>query len=281
MGSQVAFILWRESIEALLVIGILSSWLTARQAGRRARLFLWGGIAAGLAVALVFAAMVLGFSSLLSGSLRSALMTGMVFLAAGLIVQMVAWMRRHGRTLKREMEGGLDAAAATGRWGAVFLLSMTAVAREGSETVVFLYGTLAAAGHGTLPGLLAAMAAGLAAAAATYALLRLGSSFMPWRRFFQLSEIMLLLLGAALFTTGVSDLVSMGVLPFGAPLWDLGVLLDDNSRIGSVVAALTGYRSAPDAMILLAWIVYWGAVAIALRWQGRDSGLSRTAQRNG
>ena len=56
MGTQfgnVAFVVWRESVEALLVIGILNAWL-ARQddiAGR-GRTFLWGGVAAGLAVAL-------------------------------------------------------------------------------------------------------------------------------------------------------------------------------------------------------------------------------------
>ena len=252
MTGQIIFILWRESVEALLVIGILASWLSNRQAGPRARAYLWGGVAAGLAVALGFAALVLGFSELLSGAMREGLMTGMVFLASALIVQMVVWMRRHGRTLKRELETGLETAARADHWGTVFLLAMLAVAREGSETVVFLYGTL------------------------TYAALRLGSRFLPWRWFFRVSEVVLLLLGAALFVTGVGDLVAAGLLPYGASLWDTGALLDDSGPVGGMVAALTGYRSAPDAVTLGAWIVYWGLVALTLRVQVRRA---RAAER--
>ena len=276
MTGQIIFILWRESVEALLVIGILASWLSNRQAGPRARAYLWGGVAAGLAVALGFAALVLGFSELLSGAMREGLMTGMVFLASALIVQMVVWMRRHGRTLKRELETGLETAARADHWGTVFLLAMLAVAREGSETVVFLYGTVAAAPTATLPGVLAAVATGLAAAALTYAALRLGSRFLPWRWFFRVSEVVLLLLGAALFVTGVGDLVAAGLLPYGASLWDTGALLDDSGPVGGMVAALTGYRSAPDAVTLGAWIVYWGLVALTLRVQVRRA---RAAER--
>lgn len=277
MTGQIVFILWRESIEALLVIGILASWLANRQAGPRARAWLWGGVAAGLALALAFAALVLGFSELLSGAARQGLMTGMVFLASALIVQMVVWMRRHGRTLKRELETGLDSAARADEWGAVFLLAMLAVAREGSETVVFLYGTLAAAKAATLPGVLVAVAIGLGAAALTYLALRAGSRFLPWRWFFRVSEIVLLLLGAALFVTGVGDLVAAGLLPYGASIWDTGALLDDSGPVGGLLAALTGYRSAPDAVTLGAWIVYWGLVTLALRVQSHRRASSTPA----
>jgi high-affinity iron transporter len=278
MTGQIIFILWRESIEALLVIGILASWLAERQAGPRASAFLWGGVAAGFGLALGFAALVLGFSEILPDAARAALMTAMVFLASGLILQMVVWMRAHGRTLKREMQSGLDHAARQERWGAVFLLAMIAVAREGSETVVFLYGTLAAAGGGSLAAILGAMAAGLAAAAATYALLRLGSRFLPWRRFFRLSEGLLLLLGCALFTTGAGDLVAQGVLPFGPAVWNLSGLLDDTSPLGGLVAALTGYRAAPDAVTLAAWAVYWAIVWLALHYQRRRAAQTPVAR---
>jgi len=53
-------------------------------------------------------------------------------------------------------------------------------------------------------------------------------------------------------------------LPFGAPLWDTSRILDDGGAIGGLVAALTGYRSAPDLVTLAGWAVYWGAVALIL-----------------
>ena len=81
---------------------------------------LWGGVAAGFAAALGFALMVLGFAELMPVGMRDDLMTAMIFLAAGLIVQMVIWMRRHGRTLKRELESGLSKAAQSSNWWTVF-----------------------------------------------------------------------------------------------------------------------------------------------------------------
>jgi high-affinity iron transporter len=51
MGNA-AFIVWRETIEAMLVVGILHGWLPARSEllpaqRRRALRWLWGGVGAG------------------------------------------------------------------------------------------------------------------------------------------------------------------------------------------------------------------------------------------
>ncbi|WP_417809822.1 FTR1 family iron permease [Thioclava sp.] len=280
MDGQIIFILWRESVEALLVIGILSGWLAHEGAGRRAARFLWGGVLTGLALALAFALTLLGFSKLLSAGLRQDVMTVMVFVAAGLIVQMVVWMRGHGRTLKRDLEAGLKAAAMRQGWWAVFILAMAAVAREGSETVVFLYGSLAAAKQSEMTGVLASITVGFATALASYVLLRAGARFLPWRGFFRVSEVMLLLLGAALFTTGVDDLVSAGILPFGTPLWDMSALLDDGGRLGGLLSALTGYRAAPDMATLGGWVIYWATVAGILHWQSRSLRWRRTPEQS-
>lgn len=276
MNGQIIFIIWRESVEALLVVGILAGWLAHEGAGRRASLFLWGGVAAGIAVALALAAALMGFSGLLTPDLRQSLMTAMVFLAAALILQMVVWMRRHGRTLKRDIEQGLRTAAEHRNWWGVFVLALVAVAREGSETVIFLYGALAASHGAALGSAALSITTGFAVAFASYLLLRAGARFMPWRSFFRITEVMLLLLGCSLFVTGVGDLVAAGLLPFGAPLWDSSALLDDGTRFGGLVASLTGYRAQPDLVTVLAWLVYWGIVLLALRLQPRP-GAARVA----
>ncbi len=46
--NQSLFIVWRESIEALLVIGILHAWISQQPQRRRALTCLWGGVALGL-----------------------------------------------------------------------------------------------------------------------------------------------------------------------------------------------------------------------------------------
>ena len=45
------FIVWRETIEAMLVIGILHGWLSARPEARAGIPWLWGGVAVGLGLA--------------------------------------------------------------------------------------------------------------------------------------------------------------------------------------------------------------------------------------
>lgn len=281
MAGQIIFVIWRESIEALLVIGILSSWLSRNDpggdAGGRARAFLWGGVAAGFGAALIFALAVLGFAELMPTSARDDLMTAMIFLAAGLIVQMVIWMRRHGRTLKRELESGLSKAAQSSNWWTVFALAAIAVAREGSETVVFLYGMLAGATGTGVISVILSIAVGILAALASYALLQLGSRVLPWSRFFRISEIMLLMLGCALFTTGIENLAGAGIVPFGAPLWDTSAVVSDGGRIGGIIAALTGYRAEPDWVTLLGWVGYWMSVFGLLGWQSRQARLPQNA----
>jgi len=218
VDGQIIFVIWRESVEALLVIGILYNWLGREANARASRGYLWGGVGAGLAVELALAFALTRLNTVFSGETQDYFQTGMVFVAAILIVQMVVWIRAQGGGIKRTLEHGLDNAV-RGRnlWG-VFVLALVAVAREGSETVVFLYGILAAAPVSSLLGLLGIIAVGFGAALATFAALQIGSRFMPWRRFFQISEAMLLLLGCALTVTGVGKLVSLGLLPYGAPL---------------------------------------------------------------
>lgn len=77
------------------------------------------------------------------------------------------------------------------------------MAREGSETVVFLYGTVAA-GEGGSDMLKLALAgvAGFAVALLTFWLLQLGGKLITWRRFFRVTEILLLLLAGSLLVGG-------------------------------------------------------------------------------
>lgn len=269
--GQILFVVWRESVEALLVVGVLNAWLvrqTDRAVSTTGRRYLWLGVAAGGVTAVVLGALLMVLGESLPEEGQEYFQAGMVLAAAALILQMVFWMRRHGRTLKRELESGAQRSAETANWWGLAVLAMLAVAREGSETVVFLYGILAGGGTTGTATLSAAILAGLALAGLTYWLLQVGSRVLSWRLFFRATEMMLLLLAAALVMTGVDHLVSLGVVPqLGAPLWDTSFLIDDAGVAGSLIAALTGYRARPDLTALLVYALYWGLVAAALSRQ--------------
>ena len=263
--GNIVFIIWRESVEALLVVGILNAWLqrqTDPLTFLRARRFLWSGVAAGLAFAVAFAALLIVFGDALPEEAQQAYQTATVLIAAALIVQMVFWMRKHGRDLKRNLENALGAAAERSSWWGVFVLALIAVAREGSETAVFLYGTLVSGAGASFAADALAIAAGFAAAIASYWALQVGGRFVSWRVFFRATEIMLLFLAASLVLTGVDNLADLGVLPdavghLTAKVWDSSALLSDGGPIGGLISALTGYRARPALLEVLTYAAYW------------------------
>ncbi|QGB06919.1 FTR1 family iron permease [Bordetella holmesii] len=275
--EQVAFIVWRESVEALLVVGILYSWLRVTPEGRRGMPYLWGGVAAGLGLALLLALVLLGVSEWLTDSGQEWFQAGMSLVACVLVVQMVIWMKRHGRTLKRELEGGARQSVANDNWWGLLILVMIAVAREGSETVVFLYGTVSAAQDGGSPFMLAlAGVGGFLVALLTFWLLQLGGKLITWRRFFRITEVLLLLLAGSLLVGGLDHLISLDVLPtIVDPVWDSSWLLDDSSGVGKILADFAGYRAFPALISVLLWLAYWLVVWLFLR---RADGQAQAAQ---
>jgi high-affinity iron transporter len=269
--GQVLFVVWRESVEALLVVGILYAWLShGDDSARRGLPYLWAGVGAGLLAAVALGAALVGFSEFLSGDAADYFQTGMVLIACVLIVQMVLWMKRHGRTLKRDMERSLQAHTRDGNgWGIAVLVAL-AIAREGSETAIFLYG-LGFGQSGTVKGTdLIAIVLGFGLALLTFYLLQLGGRIFSWRQFFRVTEIMLLLLAAGLLQTGVDKLIDKEILPLGVTqLWNTSALLDDSSTVGSLVAALTGYRAHPSLTNLVAYLLYWLFVGWLVRRASR------------
>jgi high-affinity iron transporter len=280
--EQVLFIVWRESVEALLVVGILYTWLRAAPQGKRGLAYLWGGVAAGAALAVALALVLLGISSWLSDEGQEWFQGIMSLAACALVVQMVIWMKKHGRTLKSELEGGARTSVANDNWWGLFLLVAIAVAREGSETVVFLYGTVSAGeGGGDMIKLALAGVGGFIAALLTFWLLQLGGKLITWRRFFRVTEILLLLLAGALLVGGLDRLISLDVVPaIVDPVWDTSALLSDSTGLGKILADFAGYRAMPALISVLVWVAYWILVWALLRWAGAKPALAPSAVRS-
>ncbi len=271
--EQVGFIVWRESVEALLVVGILYAWLRDDPGGRRGLPWLWGGVACGLVLAGLLALVLLGMASWLSDTGQEWFQALMALAACILVVQMVAWMRAHGRGLKRELQTGAGTMVRRNRWWGLLALVMIAVAREGSETVVFLYGViLSSRDEGRLASMLAAGLIGFGAALLTFWVLQLGGRLITWRRFFKVTEILLLLLAGALLVSATDRLISLEVLPTLAdPAWDTSWLLDTAGGLGKVLADFAGYRAYPALSQVLIWLAYWVVALGVLRRASRPA----------
>ncbi|HET6803130.1 MAG TPA: FTR1 family protein [Casimicrobiaceae bacterium] len=258
MGNAL-FIVWRESAEAMLVVGILYAWLRNRADAAVGMRYLWGGVAAGAALAVTLALVMLGIASALSGDGLEYFQLAMMLIASALIVQMVFWMRKHGRTLKKDLEADLARNARAANWWGLLVVVALAVGRETAETVVFLYGL--GADSGGITNLPIVLVLGVGAAFATFWALQQGSRILSWRLFFRVSEVLLLLLAGALLVSGIEKLIALDVLPaLVDPVWNTSGILDDSGRIGGMVASFTGYRARPALMPLLALAAYWALV---------------------
>jgi high-affinity iron transporter len=269
MGNAL-FVVWRETIEAMLVVGILYGWLKRHDVSGRGMRFLWGGVAAGLGLAGLLAVTILGLTELLSADAFAYFQLGMVLLAAGLIVQMVLWMRSHGRKLKRELEAGMARNVETANWWGLLTVVMLAVGRESAEAVVFLYGLGMGRGDTSI---WIVLPLGIVLAWFSFWLLQQGGRFVSWQRFFRISEVVLLFLASSLLVNGVAQMIALGVLPpLLDPVWSTASILDDSSRIGGVISALTGYRAQPALTMVIAYLAFWGGVTMMMRRQRRMHG---------
>lgn len=263
MGSTV-FVIWRESVEAMLVVGLLHSWLKFNDPGGAGKRSLALGVLLGLALAGGLGWAMVAAQSELSGQALEWFQVAMLLVAAALMVQMVFWMRRHGAAMRQSLHHNLaQAAERSGRLG-IAVVAALAIAREGSEAAVFLYGASLEPGAGGSLTLGAAL--GVAIAALTAWLLSRGLRFLDYRRFFLISGWMLLLFALALLVSAVDRLIGAGLLPaLVDPVWNSAWLLDDGHGLGSVLAAMVGYRARPSLTLLLVFAVYALTVLRAMR----------------
>ena len=134
------FVVLRESLEAFLIAGILFAWLQANDSSGRGKHALYAGLMAGVGLAIVLGWALIGVQDELTGNALEAFQIGMLVVAAGLIAQMVLWMRKHGRQIKVRLHADLSQAAEHSGYFGVAVVAALAVAREGAETVIFLYG---------------------------------------------------------------------------------------------------------------------------------------------
>jgi high-affinity iron transporter len=261
--SEILFIIWRESVEALLVVGIVYSWLKQLKQGRRTgMLFLWLGVAIGLFCATFLSFILVRISGNLSSNAATYFQAAMTLIAATMIVYMVKWMRDNARKLKAEMQNALGKNSST-KWRNISILTVVAVAvaREASEAAIFIY-ALGFERSSEMPiKMTGILALGVILAMLTIYLLQLGNKIFSWRFFFKITEVLLLLLGGGLLLNCVDLLIATGSLPaLFTKVWDTSFLVGNGGLFAPMLASFTGYRATPSLMDILVYSTYWLAI---------------------
>ena len=256
----------REGIEAALIIGIV---LGALRKLNRSEMepAVWYGTISAVAVSLLTGIVLTAFGLSLEGAAEQLFEGIAMLLAAAVLTWMIFWMNRQARSIKGELEAGVNRATSTGGTRALFSLAFLAVVREGIELALFLTAATFASDLqstllGTLLGLGAAVLLGWGLFASTRRL--------NLRRFFQVTGVLLILFAAGLVAHGVHEFNEVGWIPSVVEhVWDVNPIIDENSTLGLMLKALFGYNGNPSLTEVMAYLAYYVAIFFGLRWINR------------
>jgi len=248
-----AIIIFREVLEAALIIGILAAATRTISGTRR-----W--LAAGVIVGLIGSALVAASTDAigeLANGIGQELFNAIVL---GIAVLMLAWhniwMSSHGKALALSASAvGNNIREGRSECSALFIIVGLAVLREGSESVLFLYGIAASGENGQSGMLLGGLVGALAGVIVGYGIYA-GLVRLPVRWFFNATSLLVLLLAASMASQAAHFLIQADLLPsLATPLWDTSAVLPEKSALGMVLHTLIGYESHPAGMQLVFYIV--------------------------
>ncbi|MGM0752393.1 MAG: FTR1 family iron permease [Bacillota bacterium] len=284
MDFQAFLITLRESLEAILIVGLILSYLTRLKADKYKKWVYVGvllALVSSFLVALLFQVVLTGFASF---GAEVYLKVGIMFASVLLLTHMVGWMRKQSKGINTEMEKKINAALTAGSVSAMIIHSYLIVLREGVETVFFFAAisggdvTKVFTSYGALSGLLLAMVLG-------YAFFS-GAMKFKLKTFFNVTGLLIMFIAAGLLVQGVGILQDLGIMGSlyttaeGKPaeVYNLVEIMPEHfqdelhyerdtgndvlisGQVGLFMAAMFGYSHNPTIEQVLAYWFYFGFV---------------------
>lgn len=279
MDLQAFLITFREALEAILIVGVIVTYLT-RIDQTKWNKWVWVGVILALfasyGVALIFQVLLTGFATM--GS-QNYLKIGIMLVSCGLLTHMVMFMTQQSRNLQGKVENKISAILTVGGAVNMVIHSFLVVVREGVETVFFFAAITggniqkALESWGALIGLLLAMVVGY--------LFFKGTKKIKLKSFFRITSVFLMVISAGLLVQAVGIMQDIGMLgslyktaggEIGEvynitalmpehPLDETQYIRDTgnqpiiNGQVGIFFKAFLGYTQNPS---LEEFIIYWG-----------------------
>ena len=263
--SGVALLVFREVLEAALIISIVCA---ATRGLPDRGWFVSGGIVLGVIGAVGVALGADAIGQFADGAGRDLFNAGVLVAAVLMIGWHLVWMSSHGRELAQHMHTVASAAKSGSSLTALLVVVALAVLREGSEIVLFLY-SMAVGGVGTT-GLVTGAALGAGGGVLLGVALYFGLLQIPFKRFFAVTNAMLMLLAAGLAAAAAGFLVQSDLLPtWGTPVWDTSRLLADDSLPGKTLGVLVGYKAKPEGVQVAFYLITLVVLIMGTRWRRR------------
>ncbi len=287
-------IMFREGLEASLIVGIIYTLLIKQELNREIRQ-LWLGVGTAIIASIITGFALVQIKSSIGNASIEALFEGVAMIAtAGLIWYVIFWLSKQvGATaaLKDEANQAVESAG----WG-IFLIIFFAIYREGFETAIFLMGSFSMTESfsyaGFVVGLVLAVAIG-------YGIVIQGRR-IQLKSFFRATSLLLVVFASGMMTYGTHEIEEF--LVKGDHLQAVGLetkqdikrpysilkpkaelsesdnpafysynlngkekythLLHDKGHIGVFLKGFVGYNSNPNWVELFVWIL---SLAFGLR----------------
>ena len=285
-------IMFREVLEASLIIGILYTYLK-KSGNEKALKMLWSGVA----VAIILSVVVSIVFQIIAGGFEgnsSKIFEGVVMIIASIVLTtMIIWMAQN-KNISEELKNKAKESLSSGFKYGIFILAFVAVFREGVEIILFLYAIAAKDGVAILPSIIGSVL-GLAGG---YAIFVQGVK-IPLKKFFNITSVFLIFVAAGMLTYGVHELESGGVIPYvggsikvenneiiatrmngeseifkkaeekkakkwASRIWDINPSKNDDGSypafhdkgsIGGLIKGFFGYNGDPSLIEFITWII--------------------------
>jgi len=287
-------IMFREGLEASLIVGIIYTLLIKQELNREIRQ-LWLGVVAAIVASIFTGFALVQVKSSIGNASIEALFEGVAMIAtAGLIWYVIFWLSKQvGATaaLKDEANQAVESAG----WG-IFLIIFFAIFREGFETAIFLMGSFSMTESFSYSGFIGGLALAIAIG---YAIVVQGKR-IQLKSFFRATSLLLVVFATGMMTYGAHEIEEFFVK--GDHLQVVGLetkqdisrpysilkpktqlsesdnpafysynlngkekythLLHDKGHIGVFLKGFVGYNSNPNWIELFVWIL---SLAFGLR----------------
>lgn len=263
-----ALIVFRESLEAALFVGIVAA--ATRELAGRAR-WLAGGVGMGVLGAILLALSAHEVSNLFDGIGQDVVNIAVLSVALVMLLWHCIWVSPHAREMVAEARQ-LGMSVQQGRrtpWALLVAVAL-AVLREGAETVLFVSGALT--GPSTAQPLQVFIACtiglllGVGAGAAIYG----GLARLPTKQVFATTNVLIAILAGSIASQLVKSLAQAGLLERGtAPLWDTSAALSPDSALGTLLHALAGYDARPSAAQIASYVAVLLVIYAGTRFMRR------------
>ena len=200
-------IMFREVLEASLIIGILYTYLKKSNNEDSIKM-LWSGVGAAVFISIVASILFQIIAGGFEGN-ASKIFEGIVMIVASIVLTtMIIWMAQN-KNISEDLKNKAEESLSSGLKYGIFTLAFVAVFREGVEIILFLYAIGIKDGISVMPSIIGSLL-GLFAG---YAIFIQGVK-IPLKKFFNVTSVFLIFVAAGMLTYGVHELESGGVIPY-------------------------------------------------------------------